>query len=476
MSKYYLRVEGVNLNGIFSDSQQISVIRGGSLLLRNAIKIIAKNFSQLKRISSGASVGLFEFTALDETAATMLCQAVADHLSTDASLQYLTFVVDVQPVSNDFSFDKEAVLARNRFRQMQQLSLAMPEENHSMAMGPCEVDNLRPASKTVLLQEENKHVSQSIDKRLTYGRRQKRQFYRDETKKKLNFTQDFQELAHDEEANPLNHKIAVLYLDGNQFNKIQTQYGQTIDAMREFDTNIQEKRRAFLSSLLDKIKEDPTFLTTENKLRLETLLWGGDEMIFVVPAWKGLEVLNFFYTYSQEWTFRKARLTHAGGIVFCQAHAPIHRMRKLAEELAKEVKNSPGGREQNLFDYLVLESIDFPTESIKRLRQRQFGNFLSRTRQPLTPFPYDLALKSVKLLKEKVPKSQAYAAVQNILHAPQGEQETKTQQEAKAQFDRLIQVTGHPLESLTADLERVFPRHPQDWQWIHWIELWDYWT
>ena len=105
-----------------------------------------------------------------------------------------------------------------------------------------------------------------------------------------------------------------MYFDGNSFSGIQARHCQTVAAIRDFDADIQGKRKAFLKALLTEIKADPLFLTADNKIRLETLLWGGDEMIFVVPAWCGLRVLHFFYHYSQNWAFNGTPLTHAGGI------------------------------------------------------------------------------------------------------------------------------------------------------------------
>ena len=90
--------------------------------------------------------------------------------------------------------------------------------------------------------------------------------------------------------------------------------------------------------------------------RLETLLWGGDEIIWVVPAWKGWELLQFFFT-----EFRypaSAPLTFSAGLVFCHKKAPIHTIRSLAGKLVSHLK----GRSENRFLYRVLESFDHIAE------------------------------------------------------------------------------------------------------------------
>jgi hypothetical protein len=113
MSTFYLRIEGVNLNYVLEDTNQLSVIRGGSLLLRQAVKDIEAKFPALRKISTGASVGLFQFEAEDEKEAKGLRdEKIVGFLSKDWRYKHFTFVVDVQAASDNFLSNKEAVLAR----------------------------------------------------------------------------------------------------------------------------------------------------------------------------------------------------------------------------------------------------------------------------------------------------------------------------------------------------------------------------
>ena len=81
----------------------------------------------------------------------------------------------------------------------------------------------------------------------------------------------------------------------------------------------------------------------QTKVRIETLLWGGDELIWVVPAWCGMEAVQFFFdntnTKDAVWEVNGRRLTHAAGVVFCSCRAPIRSVVKLAKELAESVKD-----------------------------------------------------------------------------------------------------------------------------------------
>ncbi|MDY6992313.1 MAG: hypothetical protein SVR94_06865 [Pseudomonadota bacterium] len=47
--------------------------------------------------------------------------------------------------------------------------------------------------------------------------------------------------------------------------------------------------------------------------------------------------------------------------------------------------------------------------------------------------------------------------------------------ELEPQLKRLAEVIEVPLEHVQADLEQLFPQHPPQWQWLHLVELWDYW-
>ncbi len=92
---------------------------------------------------------------------------------------------------------------------------------------------------------------------------------------------------------------------------------------------------------------------------METLLWGGDEIVWVTPAWRGWRLLTMFYESAKAWQLLGKSVTHSAGLVFCHHKAPIHEIVHLAKELNGMVKEK--GRRQkarNLFAYQVLESFD----------------------------------------------------------------------------------------------------------------------
>ncbi|MGH8490906.1 MAG: hypothetical protein ACREXS_19095, partial [Gammaproteobacteria bacterium] len=155
---------------------------------------------------------------------------------------------------------------------------------------PCEWDNLRPGDGQIEIRRdqgiERPHVSRSVEVRHNYGRKQKQEFYRNETREnnvvdplieQLEFTNELDEIATSTQLDNLENKLAVVYVDGNGFGSIQRDHCKNAGELHSFDEKVQGYRRAFLKNFLLEISNDPDF-KVGNQLRLETLLWGGDEI------------------------------------------------------------------------------------------------------------------------------------------------------------------------------------------------------
>jgi len=355
-----LRVEGVNMRFVVEDTQDLKTISGGSQMLLNAIHELADCAAfraKLAPISLGASAGLFEVTD-----ARVSADVVAEQLRT--THPHLTLVVHAVD-GTDFSVDEERVRAANRWGQMSQPSLAFPQRGGSA----CKHDRVRPAIEN--------GISPSVEARRATD---KANFYATFAKRPgLTLCQDLDTLASDRTRSNLDGKIAVIYADGNHFGKTIAQNCVSPDSLRAVDRAIQEKRQALLGSVVDRAEK-----TTNNELRLETLLWGGDESIWVVPAWRGWETLQFFYETAQ-WALRPrdiptivdakdmkegvdVPLHHGAGIVFCHRSAHIHRMTSLAKNLAEIAKKK--SRDRSLFAYQVLESFDATGLDLDAFRKR----------------------------------------------------------------------------------------------------------
>lgn len=482
MTDQYLRIDGVNHAAVMDDTTQLSVIRGGSFLLRAAVKHVAEKYSQsLKALSIEASTGLFQVLSGD---AKGLRDQIADALSEHDQFRHFTFVVDVQSDEGDLAKALASVTARNRFRQMRQLSVALPPWN-DRGFSPCEWDDLRPGDSFVDVKRDDGNepaVSQSVEVRHNHGRTKKQAFYTDETRENgvvdpaiagLNYTREIDEIATGSRFPDLENKLAVIHLDGNKFGSIPAErarqsHGTTGSAeIERFDVELRRYQSEFLRQFLLAIADDPDFHAGDRRLRIETLLWGGDELTLVLPASKGFWALNWFYEHSSAWNYHGIPLTHAGGLVFCHYKTPIFRVRTLAKELADAVKGHLNGNKQNQFEYAVLESIDFPTEPLRRFWEHRYGA-LGDCRRPLPPIAdWDAERgKLQELLKDK--KGQVHALVEKAVADPG--------HNFAEQRVRFAEVMGSSaFELLEVTVKRLFPSEASDvWPWIHLLELWDY--
>jgi hypothetical protein len=303
-------------------------------------------------------------------------------------------------------------------------------------------------------------------------------FYKDRTGIDTKFTNEFGELSGKDEQTTrlgnLDGKMAVIYLDGNQFGKRQTAC-ETPDDLKRWDQAIQDKRQAVLKGLLEKMVDEEdgrAWRRTNRELRIETLLWGGDDLLWVVPAWKGIETLKHFFAFREDperafWEHDGQPLTHAAGVVFCHRNAPIHRVRRLAEELAGLAKDKDKSRDQNLAAYEVLESFDNIGTDLKAHRQRWFRNDadpVGRSKELILSGDHLSGIeKVVRALKKEFPRRQLHRIVQTSLDNPE-EGETI----AEKVVGELEDITEDQWEELKACFGTSMAR------WIHLVELWDY--
>lgn len=528
MAQTYFLIEAINIEANVFDTDQLSIIRGSSFLLKQAILHIKNNFPSLHPISTGASTGLFR-KINDDITDTALQDKIVKHLREDPNYQLFTFIVE-HCQANELLQAKQQLLSQLRISQMQSIGIA-PDNTATHQDFPCELDGKRYASTnlkaTRQVQTSNnneKKLSDSIYQRLAQGRKLKNDYYFKELKdkyqqeieqiglKKHQFSQDLETLANHENYAKLHNKIAVIYLDGNSFSKKQRDFIQKEkeqsqeQAQQDFDTLIQNKRNDYLINLLQNMvcnidnhfpdaiadAQNPNELPI---IRLETLLWGGDELTFVVPAWLGFEVLqNFYQEVEMKPEGEKKAFTHAAGIVFCHAKSPIRLMRQLANALADHNKNNyPDGREHNYWDYIILESIDYPTNNnIDDFFTQQYASLgIEKDRKPLRPAINWHKNKETlnKLIQdEQLSKGQLYKILQQVDKTEDStaswddlNQTTYTANTAQEkQEQQLIKISKgkltNKLPKLAKDIFDLDINHPKQrlMFWVHLIETWDY--
>ena len=488
--KYFLRIEGINLDSFVYDTNDLSTVRGGGLLmleLAERTKILLSDFS-CETISVGASWGLFKVD-LDEkiklkafltdinrqlTKEPFNYQDKNGNLQTLTPWQHATWVIDLTKAAIKFKTSRDQAHALNRWQQMQSLSLTVPEqESHQpdIKKAVCDFDMVRPASKKWLYKEE-KAISHHVLNRRIYGREQKQDFYEKETGiKGLKFSQDLSQLTgHDDRGctkdivGNIEGKMAVIYLDGNSFGKTQRDLCKEEWEQQEFNNLVKDGQKVFLTNLLNTIKDNPYWQNSlhDNRLRLETLLWGGDEIMWVVPAWQGWWLLATFFqeTETKAWQFKGKQLTHAAGLVFCKHNAPIHRIKNIAHDLAEMVKDKKK-KNAGRVAYQVLESFDQVGNNLEKFCDVRCPGEVTSEQLIVDGGNMSAVAENIKSLKSKPDFSKR--KLNQIVHALYDIDADKV--EALAESSGLA---GMP-EIIALKNDLGDPAH-----WLHLLELWDY--
>lgn len=422
-----LRIEGVNLDNCIYDTEDLSTRRGGGIMMLDVITKIKESCEEtLETISTGASAGLFR---LIDSSKLQEVKKQINQIIDKEPYCYGTFVIN-EVHNEDFRTAEVKAIALNRWQQMQTLSFSTNGLAHS-TNGVCAIDELRPANTDFYHSESDKlSISDSVCKRRDYGKKQKQAFYRSVVsddvfaKKQINFTNSFEDICTsplvDVSSNNLVGKIAVFYADGNSFGDV-AQKCKSAQHLTEWDVYIKSERKKLLSCILSNAIASPHWLVEGNNnnddaitIAIETLLWGGDEVMFVVPAWCGLELAELFFKETEKMQFMQTKLTHACGLVFCHHQAPISRISTLAKNLADKGKEND--RDSNSLNWLVLESFDHTGSGLDDYLLRLFNN-KHITWDSLTLAPSFLSqLKlAMPVLKKSIPRSAVVKLIQLLV-------------------------------------------------------------
>lgn len=513
-SRYLLRVEAINIYSTIHDTDQLSVVRGGGLLLRKAIIDVGERAdkwgaSSWRQISLGASVGVFAFAGADPA---QLKARVCKFLVDDAHYGLFTFAVACTPWADGESFRdaQERALADLRWQQQQQPSIAFDAPDGT-ATHVCDWSHQRAArpTRTVARGDDTPVcVSESVHRRFRYGLAAKegddgghlQSFYTDETDgsaadviRAAAFAKDLHEIGDDPQRGNLSGKLAVFYADGNRFSSLVRGLS-TEDELVKFDNDLRAKRKTLLAGLLNWAWRTPG-MRQGKRLRFEVLLWGGDELMIVVPAWCGIALQAQFFTLTKGWAPKvpaalatrlrppnskpaltaDGHLTHAAALVMCNAKTPIARIRTLANELAQMCKDRLGDNVGNVYEALALESVDYPAEALDHFYERRVGKALCTQWSPRLPIPDPGALRDTLA---ELPRSQVYAQAQ-LLVGDSGAAAAHI-----ASFEKLLGKPGNASAAVLSQAMAAYARanaasatrlgEVEPWIWLHLRELWDY--
>jgi hypothetical protein len=520
----FIHVEAVNMGGVIFDTEDLSTRRaGGYMLLEMVHRIHAVgNGTLLEAISLGASIGLFKLRSgsLMDDALAAVKEVLAESLFAQATVIVVN-TRDENIIETDFALIREALVAAVRKRQIQSLSVvtafgpkpsSWAEPKHLV----CQIDGLRPAiaQRPFKTSSETRSQSLSVTLRREEGRDLRQRFYARElgrTQKDAaaewgdSFTDHFDELSrfdsqkHGWASHPaplLEHKIAVVYADGNQFSQV-AKGCKSPDELTQWDAAIQAARRAFLRQLLNQINAHPHGSTRRGdkdevvapRLRIETLMWGGDEFLLVLPAWLGLQAVQSFFDICQVKDNGGTACTHSVGLVMAHHNAPISTLQNLAGQLAEQGKQGKYKGHDSL-NWTVLESFDHAGSDLDRYWELKGLKNLTWTDMALNPTRLTALLHHLPSLASELPRSSLHRIVQMLAAwVKLGTLDPAALRLLARAYDNVqTAVKGHytiwaalwkamqPKADLDwpSDLPANFPKLEHLNAWLTLLELWDY--
>ncbi len=466
--KFLCNLEAMNLDNMFRDCQDLNTIRGGGLSILN----IADRVSELlhaEQISAGASQGLL---LLESETAEDAEASVRGALAQVDILKHATIMISVEPYDQTkFKEQRAQLRARNRWRQMQSPSLVYPALKGSCI---CSVDKVRPGTDRPDLVEKGVQSDFTAERR-TLGRAEKKKLLQDilgeDILKGADVVHDLNELCHgDQGLGNSNDKIAVLCFDGNDFGRIVNQCNQ--EQLKIFSTTTRKQQSTFFQELVKgREYQHHGWIgkgTLVPKLRLEVLVYGGDEVTFVVPAWLGWEALHCFYKQAEEWDkFLGRPITYSGGIVFCHHNAPIHAVRDLASGLADQAKLLRGtNKKGNFAAYQILESFDSVGQALEEHIKERYQH-LDAKGILLNHETISLLKENMSYLRSSIARRKLYRLVSGLTRGVAPEDWVKAR---NALLDSVNECAAKKTPLTLEKLQELMGPAA----YLHLLELWDY--
>jgi len=435
---YALRAEGQNFKWVLYDTHDLSAGAGGSRLLEEipgeVEKVLISKITQagesFEKVQSASSSAVYACCCSEGKMKIVLRELrEAFHKDGFAHLTVAVEAVKVQDGGCEPGKLAESVeqshlhqlFAAIRYAQMTSPNAAVPAVANGVKLA-CDKDHLRPRGA-----KSGFKWSDSV-----YTRREQGKDFRRE----LTVTQDgnnesvftartFEGLTSlSDPTDPRNLKLAVISIDGNGFGKLITDNCKNGARLQQFSGKMKGLQDAFEQSLLqdwygrkgDKryfvnAKVDDAFAMDgggegpnnrpDRLLRLQRLVTAGDDAIYLMPAWLAWEFLQKFF--GVNWTITltdpaaSIPLTFRVGMVNCHHNAPIHRIRKLADELSNLARNAAKDapvKIDNPIAYEVLKSFDLVGPDLAKYRE-------DRVQKKL--LPYQMLLDGKKLKDQTLP-------------------------------------------------------------------------
>jgi hypothetical protein len=373
----YCHIEGVNFDQTVFDTQDIATIRGSSLLLEELGDQVEKALEPFApaKLEFGASKALFKLGRGTEAG---ISAAIAS-FAASSPWCHLSLVYGVK---------ENPTKAKCAAAIMQYQTWTVPNPGEPGAAGslPDVLDLTRPSQVEIDHPGGGKRwVSHSVAERRSNGTRKRPAFLNREN---FRHPTDFDEILSDAGVSEqIANKLAVIAADGIGGGKLRELYGDGA----EFSEAMADMRAELAEALNLWAINKGAHVISGDKLvpRFDALLWGGDDMTFVMPAWLALPFLEVFFRVTEGYTFKPKghqpqRLYHRAACIIANKKTPIRQMRALASnaewelscalKMAKQSQDEMKPANCGVFSVDVFESAALPHAEIIPYRTEQYGS------------------------------------------------------------------------------------------------------
>ena len=503
MKQYLFRTEAVNLWPTVYDTSDISTIRGGGFYLLDRVRSLAQD-SDFKEnvITEGASTAVFEIES-DNDPADIRNKMLAYLYDGENAIREMMFLVEYIENKGKFPELMAKLQGKIRTAQMQTPSIRIFSETLKPKSGTNPETGKQwtydTLNRTLPAYKQDKlkgPISGFTYSRREQGKTLRKRIYerllrdQDVSVEDYGFTDELEVLCNDPKQGNLNGKIAFIYIDGNKFGKLQRNFSK--EELKRYDALLDGFKKRLLAGIINLAREDKSFMK-DNKIRLETLLWGGDEIKLIVPAWMGWKAALRFYEVADEMNMKmgEKELTYAMGLVFAHHKNPIRNVSEIAEDMAQTVKDGLSSDQAyqrshgNRVHYAVLESL----ETLPKGYGQFAKDFYRVAPQELSLSPNEMrGLRDfAKSLDASFSRSKIYSVAQAwVSDSDKKDKKDKGYAEALQRGLDVCEVSAKKKEKLVHEIEtitgtafdedkNVLEAKPEKgYRWLQVAELWDY--
>lgn len=398
MGEYILRFGAADFENTVFDIPRLSAIRGASFAYLYSPKLVDCVLNDHpgvvpSEIYTGGSQGAWRLNGSQNdvrAVAKAVREALRNDCDTTGPHSQLSYVVSL--IEGNDSKALAAAESLNSLEKRQGYGFPLPAIRIGTRKYDEKGDRVRPADTPVSWagEEGRTYISLAHDKRRSFGRDQRARFYFDYAGQKphYEFIDDFETMVEGppDVADSLKNKTAVFFADADGLNSKRIKAAREgFPVLSKFSNSLKARQRNLLANILgwlqngaDDGKRQAEFCVN-GKLRFETLMWGGDEMLFVMPSWLALEFAQRFFEWTSDWNIDgdPDPITFSCGLVVANHKTPIRQMKRIAvEDLANGIKQLKKagkiGKGRNALQAEIFESLSLPDTGFSNYRKQLY--------------------------------------------------------------------------------------------------------